>query len=67
MILGKGGNIIKGTQSYEYIVSIIFKDKMQVPTSLLLFLITQDSQLSKSPHFSFKNISVLVPLEAVYT
>ena len=29
--------LIKGTQSNEYIVSINFKDKMQVPTALLLF------------------------------
>ena len=36
VILVKRENLIKGTQSYEYIVSIIFKEKMKVPTALLL-------------------------------
>ena len=34
---GEKRNLIKRTQSYEYTVSIIFKDEMQVPTALLLF------------------------------
>ena len=37
MILLKREHLVKGTQSNEYIVSIIFKDKMQFPTALLLF------------------------------
>ena len=41
VILVKRENFIKATQSYKYIVSLIFKDKMQVPITLLLFWITQ--------------------------
>ena len=37
IILVKIENVIKGTQSNEYIVSVIFKDKMCTPTNLLLF------------------------------
>ena len=37
VILVKRENFIKASQSYEYIVSLIFKDKIQVPTTLLLF------------------------------
>ena len=37
VILVKRGNLLKATQSYEYIVSLIFKDKMQAPITLLLF------------------------------
>ena len=37
VILVKRENIIKPTQSYEYIVSLIFKDKMHVAITLLLF------------------------------
>ena len=37
VILVKREKVIKGTQLYEYILSLIFKDKMQVPTTLLLF------------------------------
>ena len=32
----KKENLIKATQSYEYIVSLIFKDKMRVPITWLL-------------------------------
>ena len=35
--LAKRENLIKATQPYEYIVSLVFKDKMQVPITLLLF------------------------------
>ena len=57
VILVKRENLIKGTQSYEYIVSIIFKDKMHIPSALLLLLfcffcwIIQGSPLSTSPYF----------------
>ena len=54
MILMKRENLIKGTQSYEYIVSIIFKDKMQVPTALLFVLIIQGSPLSLGRYFWFE-------------
>ena len=37
VILVKRENLIKATRSYEYIVSLFFKDKMQVPITLLLF------------------------------
>ena len=37
VILVKRENFIEASQSYEYIVSLIFKDKIQVPTTLLLF------------------------------
>ena len=37
VILMKRKNLIKAAQSYEYIISLIFKDKMQVPFTLLLF------------------------------
>ena len=55
MIQVKRENLIKGTQSYEHIVSIIFKDKMQLPTALLLFLITQGFLLNVSPYDWSKN------------
>ena len=45
VILVKRENLIKATQSYEYVVSLIFKEKMQVPFTLLLFWITQGSHL----------------------
>ena len=51
VILVKREKLIKGTQSYEYIVSIIFKEKMHVPTALLLSWITQGSPLSATPYF----------------
>ena len=51
VVLVKRENLIKGTQSYEYIVFIIFRDKMQVPTALFLFSITQGSPLSANPYF----------------
>ena len=54
MILVKRENLIKATQSYEYIVSLIFKDKMQVPITLLLFWITQGSPSRASPYFLSK-------------
>ena len=47
VILVKREKLIKGTQSYEYILSFIFKDKIQVPTAL--FLICSPS--SASPYF----------------
>ena len=50
VILVKKENLIKATQSYEYIVSLIFKDKMQVPITLLLFSITQGSPSRVSPY-----------------
>ena len=60
VILLKRENI-KAIQSYEYIVSLIFKDKMQVPITLLLFWITQGSPSRASPYFFVqKNISLLV-------
>ena len=34
---GEKRKLIKATQSYEYIVSIIFKDKIHFPITLLLF------------------------------
>ena len=37
MILVKREKLIKATQSYEYIVSLMFKDKVQVPITLLFF------------------------------
>ena len=37
LILVKRENLIKATQLYKYVVSLIFKDKMQVPIILLLF------------------------------
>ena len=40
VMLVKRENLIKATHSYEYIVSLIFKDKMQVSINLLLFWIT---------------------------
>ena len=54
VILGKRGNIIKATQSCEYIVSLILKYKMQVPITLLLFRITQGSPSRASPYFLSK-------------
>ena len=54
VILIKRRNLIKATQSYEYIVSLIFKDKIQVPITLLLFWITQGSPSTTSPYFFFK-------------
>ena len=51
VILVKREKVIKGTQLYEYILSLIFKDKMQVPTTLLLFWITQGSPSSTSSYF----------------
>ena len=54
VILMKRKNLIKATQSYEYIVSLIFKDKIQVPITLLLFWITQGSPSTTSPYFFFK-------------
>ena len=57
VILEKRENLIKGTQSSEYIFSIFFKDKMQVPTALLLFWITQGSPLNASPHLVQKYIA----------
>ena len=41
VILVKRENIIKANQSYEYIVSLTFKGKLQVPITLLLYLITE--------------------------
>ena len=52
VILVKREKLIKITQPYEYIVSLIFKSKMQVPITLLLFWITQDSRAS--PYFLSK-------------
>ena len=61
MILAKRENLIKATQSYEHIVSLIFKDKMHAPITLLLFWITQGSPSRASPYFFVqKNISLLV-------
>ena len=54
VILEKRTNFIKATQSYESIVSLIFKEKMQVPIPLLLFWITQDSISRASPYFLSK-------------
>ena len=54
VILLKRENLIKATQSYEFIVSIIFKDKMHVPITLLLFWITRGSPSSASPYFRQK-------------
>ena len=54
VILVKRENIIKPTQSYEYIVSLIFKDKMHVAITLLLFWITQGSPSRASPYFLSK-------------
>ena len=54
VILGKRENIIKATQSYEYIVSLILKYKMQVPITSLLFGITQGSPSRASPYFLSK-------------
>ena len=54
VILVKRENLIKATQSYEYIVSLIFKDKMQVLITLLLFWITHSSPLRESPYFLSK-------------
>ena len=61
LILVKIENIIEETQSYEYIIFIIFRDKMQVPTALLLFLITQ----GRIHIFGPKYILLLVLLETV--
>ena len=61
VILLQRENLIKAIQSYEYIVSLIFKYKMQVPITLLLFWITQGSPSRASPYFFVqKNISLLV-------
>ena len=65
VILVKRGNLLKATQSYEYIVSLIFKDKMQAPITLLLFWITQAFPLRVSLYFLSKNISLWVTLETV--
>ena len=51
VILVKREILIKETQSYEYIVSLIFKDKIQAPINLLLFLITQGSPSRACPYF----------------
>ena len=51
VILVKRENLIKGTRPYEYIRCLIFKEKMRVPTTLLLFWITQGSPSSASPYF----------------
>ena len=61
VILVKREKLIKGIQSYGYILSLIFKDKMQVPITLLLFWITQGSPSRASPYFFVqKNISLVV-------
>ena len=56
VILVKREKLIKGTQSYECILSLIFKDKMQVPITfyLLFFWITQGSPSRASPYFLSK-------------
>ena len=56
VILLKSENLIKGNQSNEYIVSIIFKEKMHIPSALWLlffvfFLVIQGAPLSTSPYF----------------
>ena len=56
VMLVKRENFIKATQPYEYIVSLIFKDKMHVPIALLLFWITQGSPSRASPYFLSKKI-----------
>ena len=56
VILEKRENLIKATQSYKYIVSLIFKNNMQVPITLLLFWITQGSL--SSPYFLSKKINL---------
>ena len=37
VILVKRENLIRATHAYEYIVSLIFKGKIQDPITLLLF------------------------------
>ena len=54
VILVKRENLIKVTKSYEYIVSLISKDKMQISIILLLFRITQGSPWRVSPYFLSK-------------
>ena len=51
VILVKREILIKAIQLYEYIVSLIFKDKMHVPITLLLFWITQGSPSRGSPYY----------------
>ena len=51
VILVKRENLIKAIQSYEYIVSLIFKDKMQAPIIFLLVWIIQGSPSRASPYF----------------
>ena len=54
VMLVKRENLIRATHSYEYIVSLIFKGKIQVPITLLLFWITQGSPSRASPYFLSK-------------
>ena len=56
---GEKRKLIKATQSYEYIVSIIFKDKIHFPIILLLFWITQGSLSRAKPYFSSKKYILL--------
>ena len=66
VILVKRENLIKGTQSYEYNVSIILKDKMNIPSALLLLLFFCFF-IMRVHFFDPKYISLLVPLETVCT
>ena len=50
VILVKRENLIKATQSNEYIVSLTFKDKMHIPIALLLFFLFLFFELSKARH-----------------
>ena len=59
MILVKRVNLPEATQSYEYVDSFIFKDKIQVPISLLLFWISQGFLLRVSPYFLSKKYITL--------
>ena len=54
VILVKRENIIKANQSYEYIVSLIFKGKLQVPITLLLYWITEGCPSRVTPCFLSK-------------
>ena len=58
VILVKIENLIKGTQSYEYNVSLIFKDKMQVPVTLFIFNYPRLS-MRASPYFLCKKYMAL--------
>ena len=67
VILVKREKLIKGTQSYECILSLIFKDKMQIPITFYLLFFELPKALHQGPVHIFcpKSISLLVTLETV--